>query len=341
MTLAVTVIGGGTGSFQILKGLRERPDLDVRSVVNMMDSGGDSGRLRDEFGVLPPGDARRCMVALSEEGPLLRALFSYRFQDPPLEGRQFGNLFFLALTKVLGDERRAYEAVGRLLKIRGRVIAVTWDHAHLHAELEDGSVIEGEANIGLRQREPALPIRRVFLRPEAQANPEAIRAILEADVVLFAPGDLYTSTIPNLLVAGIPQALRETRAKILCMVNLMTRHGETDGYPASRHVAEIARYAGRVPEAVLAHQGAIPAEQLAAYAAERSHPVALDPDAIRALGVKTIRLADVMSPASLVRHDPGRTVSALMELFDTLAPRRRDAAPGTAEGRGGAPVEVP
>ena len=322
MALAVTVLGGGTGSFHVLQGLRDRPGLEVQSVVNMMDSGGDSGRLRDEFGVLPPGDARRCMVALSEESDLLRELFSFRFQDPPLEGRQFGNLFFIALTKILGDEGRAYEAVGRLLKIRGRVLAVTWDHAHLHAELEDGSVIEGEANIGLRPREPALPIRRVSLRPAAQANPDAVRAIRGSDVVLFAPGDLYTSTLPNLLVAGIPEALRETRAAVVYVVNLMTRHGETDGYPASRHVAEIARYGGRVPDAVLVHRGEIPADLLARYAAERSRPVAVDAEAIGALGVKTVREADVMSKTSLARHDPARTAAALADLFRELVPRR-------------------
>jgi uncharacterized cofD-like protein len=322
MSLSVTVIGGGTGSFHILKGLRGHAGLDIRSIVTMMDSGGDSGRLRDEFGVLPPGDARRCMVALSEESDLVRDLFSYRFQDPPLEGRQFGNLFFLALTKLLGDERGAYDAVGRLLKIRGRVIAVTWDHAHLHAELADGTVVEGEANIGVPQREPAMPIRHVTLRPEARANPEAVRAIEESDVVLFAPGDLYTSTIPNLLVTGIPEALRRSRAAVVYAVNLMTRRTETDGYAASRHAAEIARYGGRMPDAVLAHRGEIPAALLARYEAERSRPVEVDVDALRRLGVKTVHLADVMSRTSLVRHDPARSAAALTELFRELAPGR-------------------
>jgi len=318
MALAVTVIGGGTGSFHILKGLRGHAGLDIRSVVTVMDSGGDSGRLRDEFGVLPPGDARRCMIALSEESELLRDLFSYRFQDAPLEGRQFGNLFFLALTKVLGDERGAYEAVGRLLKIRGRVIAVTWDHAHLHAELEDGTVVEGEADIGVPRRDPAVPIRRVFLHPQARANPEALRAIRECDIVLFAPGDLYTSTIPNLLVTGIADALRAAKAPVIYVVNLMTRASETAGYTASRHVAAIARYGGRTPDAVLAHRGAIPGELLARYASEGSAPVAVDVEALRGLGVKTVRLADIMSRTSLVRHDPARTAEALVTLFGEL-----------------------
>jgi uncharacterized cofD-like protein len=262
------------------------------------------------------------MVALSEESELLRDLFSYRFQDAPLDGRQFGNLFFIALTRVLGDERRAYEAVGRLLKIRGRVIAVTWDHAHLHAEMEDGTVVEGEAGIGVIRPAPAVPIRRVFLRPEARANPEALRAIRECDILLFAPGDLYTSTVPNLLVTGIPDAIRETKAPVIYVVNLMTRAAETAGYTASRHVEAIARYGSRVPDAVLAHRGAIPGELLARYAAEGSVPVDVDVEPLRGLGVKTVCLADIMSRTSLVRHDPARTAEALMALFRQLAPDR-------------------
>ncbi len=183
-------------------------------------------------------------------------------------------------------------------------------------------MVEGEANIGLRQREPVLPIRRVSLRPDARANPEAVRAIRESDIVLFAPGDLYTSTIPNLLVRGVPEALRESRAAVIYAVNLMTRHGETDGYPASRHVAEIARYAGRVPDAVLAHRGAIPPDLLARYEAERSRPVTVDADAIRALGVKAVREADVVSKTSLARHDPSRTAAALADLIASLGTKR-------------------
>jgi uncharacterized cofD-like protein len=285
----------------------------------MMDSGGDSGRLRDEFGVLPPGDVRRCLVALSEETQLLRDLFSFRFTDPPLEGRSFGNLFFLALTKILGSEQEAIESLGRILKTRGRVIAVTWDHAHLYAELADGTVIAGEANIDVPKHDPSVPIRRVYLEPEARANAEAVEAIMTSDFVVFAPGNLYASTVPNLLVKGIPEALQRTRAPLIYVLNLMTRHGETDGYTASQHVARIARYGGRMPDAVLVHQGQVPAELALKYRAEEAYQVRLDVDNLYEMGVGVVKSRDVMSTTSLVRHDPARTARALLELFGELS----------------------
>ncbi len=318
MKYAVTIIGGGTGSFNILSGLKDYDHLHIQSIVTMMDSGGDSGRLRDEFGVLPPGDVRRCLVALSEESAVLRDLFSFRFLDPPLEGRSFGNLFFLALTKILGSEKEAIEAISRLLKIRGRVIPVTWDHAHIYAELADGTLIQGEANIDVPKHDPSIPIKRVYLEPQARANPEVSEAIAESDFVVLAPGNLYTSTVPNLLVNGVQEALQQTRAPLIYIVNLMTRYGETDGYTASQHVAQIARYGGRIPDAVLVHQGEIPENLLLKYRAEKAHPVEVDVERLYQLGVKVVRCGDVMSTTSLVRHDPARTASALAELFEGM-----------------------
>lgn len=325
MTRTVTVIGGGTGSFHILSGLRRIPDLEIRSIVTMMDSGGDSGRLRDEFGLLPPGDVRRCLVALSNESTLLRDLFSFRFSEPPLTGRNFGNLFVLALSRTLGSEKAAIEALGRLLDVRGQVIPVTWDHSHLFAELTDGRVIEGEANIDVPKHDANIPIRRVYLEPHACANPDAVAAIRDSDFVLLAPGGLYTSIIPNLLVAGIPEALRASRGKLIYILNLMTRHGETHGYPASRHISELVRYGGRVPDAVLAHRGAIPEALTARYEAEDAQPVEIDLAALNELGVRHVARAAIMSGTSLVRHDPERTGAALDALFGDLV----DAAPGS------------
>jgi uncharacterized cofD-like protein len=318
MKRTVTVIGGGTGSFHILSGLRRQPELEIRSIVTMMDSGGDSGRLRDEFGLLPPGDVRRCLVALSDESALLRDLFSFRFAEAPLTGRNFGNLFVLALTRTLGSEKAAIEALGRLLDVRGQVIPVTWDHSHLFAVLEDGRVIEGEANIDVPQHDPGIPIERVYLEPAARANPEAEAAIRDSDFIVLAPGGLYTSTIPNLLVDGIPEALRASTGKLIYILNLMTRHGETHDYPASRHVEELQRYGGRVPDAVLAHRGAIPPELAARYEAEDAQPVEVDRPALEALGVCCVAQAPVMSGTSLVRHDPERTGAALEALFAGL-----------------------
>jgi len=323
----VTVIGGGTGSFNVLKGLRLYRDLQIRSIVTMMDSGGDSGRLRDEFGVLPPGDIRRCLIALSEESELMRDLFSFRFGDGPLEDRQFGNLFFIALTKILGSQKEAIEAIGGILKIRGRVIAVTWDDAHIYAELENGALVQGEANIDVPRHDTSVPIRRVYLQPPAQANPEALTAIAESDYVIFAPGNLFTSTIPNLLVEGMPAALQRSAARLIYVVNLMTRPGESDGYSAADHVEQIARYAGRVPDAVLVHEGDVPPDALARYEAEGSYRVPVDRDRLHAQGVKVVHHGAVMSTSSVVRHDPALTASSLLELFDEMEHGRSLALP--------------
>lgn len=321
MKYVVSVIGGGTGSFSVLSGLGAYENLWVHSIVTMMDSGGDSGRLRDEFGMLPPGDVRRCLVALSEESKLLRDLFSFRFVDAPLENRSFGNLFLLALTKMLGSEKEAIEAISRILKIRGRVLPVTWDHSHLYAKLADGSVVAGEANISVPAHDGSIPIEYVYLDPQAEANPEAVQALLESDFIVLAPGDLYTSTIPNLLVKGIPEAIQIAHAPVIYVLNLMTKHGETDGFSASHHVAQIIRYSGRVPDAILVHQGAVPPEMALKYEEEKARQVHIDIDHLYRMGVKLITAGDVMSATSLVRHDSARTAKALLEVFKELKQR--------------------
>ena len=319
MKRIVSVIGGGTGSFNILLGLRSYEDIFVKSIVTMMDSGGDSGRLRDEFGVLPPGDIRRCLVALSEETELLRDLFSFRFLDPPLAGRSFGNLFFLALTKILGSEKAAIDAIGRILKIRGQVIAVTYDHVTLCAELADGTIVTGEANIDVPKHDPSIPIRRVFLSPEAAANPEAVEAITESDYIIIAPGSLYTSSVSNLLVNGIPDAIERSNAKLIYVVNLMTVGGETDGYTVFDHVSQIVKYGNSVPDALLISNEQIPSELVAKYEAQQAYEVRLgDVGELFGMGIKTIKTGEVMSKVSLVRHDPVRVAAALVELFDEL-----------------------
>lgn len=314
----LTLIGGGTGSFTLLSGLREHPELKLDSIVTMMDSGGDSGRLRDEHGILPPGDIRRCIVALSKESPLLRELFNFRFNEATLNGRSFGNLFYLALTRILEDERKAIEKMAELLQVSGRVIPVTLEHAHLVAELEDGSIIRGEGNIDVPQHDTAIPIRRVFLDPPVNCNPEARESILNADMVVLAPGNLYTSTIPNLLVEGIGEAIQKTHAPLVYVVNLMTIAGETDGYTASDHVKTIARYAGRVPDAVLVRSTKISKELLRSYRREGSKRVKVDPDALKLAGVHLIWVADIASETSLVRHDPARTAEALKDVMREL-----------------------
>ncbi len=319
MTDRLTIIGGGTGSFNLLSGLRGFVDLEIRSIVTMMDSGGDSGELRDAFGVLPPGDLRRCLVALSEESSLLRDLFSFRFQEAPLENRNFGNLFFLALTRTLGSERDAVEALSRLLKIRGEVIPVTWEHSQLVATLEDGSEIHGEAAIDRRSREDlaaaCVPIREIALSPPATANPDALDAIAKSDVVVLAPGDVFTSIIPNLLVEGIREALRAV--PLIQVVNLMTKRGETDGWSAARHVERISAISGRAPDAIVYSPTPPDDPRLASYREAGATPVVDDLARLEAEGLRVVR-ADLESPLSLIHHDPRRTAETLVGLMREL-----------------------
>lgn len=314
----MTVLGGGTGSFSVLSGLVEIPHVHVRSIVSMMDSGGDSGRLRDEYGVLPPGDLRRCLVALSRQSGLFRELFSYRFEAPPLDGRNFGNLLFLALSQILDSEKDACQAMKTILKVRGDVHAVTWDHVHLHARLADGTVLRGESQIDVPEHDSRIPIDSVYLEPSARANEDAVASIETGDLLVLAPGDLFTSSIPNLLVEGIPHALDRSGSPLVYIVNLMTKHGETDGYSAAAHVAQLVRYGRRIPDAVLVHDGDLPTDLAAKYQAEQAVRVRVDEHNLRDLGVRVIKRANLMSATSLVRHDPARTAQALLELYSEL-----------------------
>jgi uncharacterized cofD-like protein len=321
----ITVIGGGAGSFNLLSGLRAQTDFALRSIVTMMDSGGDSGALRDAFGVLPPGDLRRCLVALSEESQILRDLFSFRFGEGPLEGRNFGNLFFLALTRSLGSEQQAVSALGRILKIRGEVIPVTWDHAQLVARVKDGILLRGEAaidNRGRREGPHPSPIEAIWLEPAARANPAALEAIRDCDAVVIAPGDVYTSLVPNLLVEGVADAIRGSRGRLVMMINLMTKAGETDGWGARRHVDALAARAGRTPDAVFVHAGAFSRAWLRDYAREGAAPVADDLGAPGETPYEVVR-ADLASEDALIRHDPDATARALADYLRGDARVRR------------------
>ena len=264
---SVVVIGGGTGSYTILRGLKNY-NLKITAIATMFDSGGSTGMLRDEFGILPPGDIRRCLVALADEREdILRSLFMFRFEDKSsLKGHSFGNLFLAALTKITGSETEAIKAASRILRIKGTVLPVSTDKADLCAELEDGSTVRGEANIDIPKHDPSMRIKRLYLSPAAKAAREAKDAILSADMIILGPGDLYTSVISNLVVEGIPEAIRRSRGMKVYVCNLMTKRGETTGYDAAMHAAEIAKYLGSVPDAVIVNTGTGPKTLLERYA---------------------------------------------------------------------------
>ena len=238
----VVVIGGGTGNFTVLSGLKKY-DVDLTAIVSMADDGGSTGVLRDELGVLPPGDVRQCLVALSNSSRLMRSLMNYRFENGQLKGHSFGNLFLSALEKVTGSFETAVEEVGKVLSIKGKVIPVTTNEVRLKMILNDGKVLQGEGEI-YTSTELDQGYKSIYLEPFPKADTHAIDEIMNADVVVLGPGGLFTALIPNLLVEGISKALRDTKAKKVLVMNLMNKHGQTTMFKASNYLKEIQRYVG-------------------------------------------------------------------------------------------------
>ncbi|MCX6732871.1 MAG: YvcK family protein, partial [Candidatus Roizmanbacteria bacterium] len=247
----ITVMGGGTGTFVVLSGLKQH-EVDLGVIVNMMDSGGSTGRLRVQLGVLPPGDIRQCFVALSEAPDLWRRLFLYRFENGDLAGHNFGNIFLSTLEKVSKNYNEVLETASFVLKTKGIVLPVTHEKTHLCVEYENGTVVKGEADIdsNLHQQNT---IKKAFLEPSVPAYPQALQRIIESDVIVIGPGDLYTSIIPLFLVDGMKQAFQTTQAKIVYVVNLMTKSGQTNNYTAKDHVRDIEQYMGRQIDKIIMH----------------------------------------------------------------------------------------
>ena len=240
----VVTIGGGTGSFTLLSGLKKYP-LELSAIVSMADDGGSTGILRDELGVLPPGDVRQCLVALSDTPDMLRELMNYRFAEGGLEGHSFGNLFLSALEKITGDFGRGVEEAATILNVRGQVIPVTLSNTRLYMELKNGDVLSGEHEINISQKFEEVGVKKVSLRPRPKCNPLAVKKILEADLIIIGPGNHYCAIIPNLLVPGMAEALRKTKAKIVYNCNLISKHGQTDLFTLEDYVREINGYIGR------------------------------------------------------------------------------------------------
>ncbi len=311
----IVVIGGGSGSSVILNGLK-RYEAEITAIVSMFDSGGSSGLLRTEFGYPPFGDLRQCLLALSEDSETaqtLQPLLDFRFhKDSSLQGHNLGNLMLAGLTS-LSDLEGAVNSLSQVLKIRGRVVPVSLDKGDLCAELEDRSILRGETKIDLRGR-PLPRIEKVFLEPAASANPRAVQAILEADVVVLGPGDLYTSIIPNLLVCGIPEALKQTSATLIYVCNLMTKMGETDDFAASDFVAEINRYLrGAKIDWALVNTAAISPEITGKYAMEGARLVEPDLERLLDQGVKYLG-SPVVGCQDPVRHHSELLANGILNL---------------------------
>src|SRR4030042_6173328 len=302
-TKKIVVIGGGTGSFTVLSGLKKYP-ADISAVVSMTDSGGCNKVIRDELGLLPTSDIRQCFVALAEEGKeqSLRKLFIYRFsKGNGLKGMTFGNLFLAALSDIFGSQMEAIKKTSQVLKIKGRILPVTLTNSNLVAVYENGKKVIGEHLIDEPKHRGDLKIREVFLKPKAKMYHEVKKAILNADLVVIGPGDLYTSIIAGLLTEGIANTLKKTKAKTAYIMNLMTRCGQTTGFTAKDHIQVLEKYLGKnCLDYILVNTKAIPKSALLKYRKMKEFPVIND---LKDSYFKVIR-GDFLSKKE-TKHIPG------------------------------------
>lgn len=314
----VVTIGGGTGTFVVLSALRRLPGLSLTAIVSSADDGGSTGRLRDAYGFLPLGDARQALVALAEDGQVLRELFAYRFSKGDVAGHNLGNLFLTALTDLLGSDTAALEEASKILRVAGSVIPASEEAGTLVATLSDGTTLEGEHH--LDETAPGrAAIVSLSLKAPVPASAAAKNALASADTVIIGPGDLYASSIAPLLPDGMKEALSGSKAELIYIANLFTKSGQTGGMTAAEHVAAVEKYAGRKPDRVLIHKnGGFGEDVLERYAKEGEAPVVDDLGS----GEKITRasIASVHSvppvpgdpvPRSLARHDPEKLAAAL------------------------------
>lgn len=310
----IVAVGGGHGLSNLLLGLKEY-SANITAIVTTADSGGSTGRLREEFNIVAPGDIRNCLVALADAPALMGELFQFRFsKESQLQGHNFGNLFLTAMVQLTGgDFEKAVKESSKVLAIRGKVIPSTVSNVHLVAEYEDGSFTEGEAKIPERKKK----INRVFLKPEdAQATAEALESIAEADIIVLGPGSLYTSIMPNVVIKEIAEAIVASPAYKMYVCNVMTQQGETDNYTASDHVKAIVDHSSPgILNAVLVNSAEVPLDAQGRYKAEDSFPVAPDIERIKGMGY-TVVATDLLSINDYVRHDSTKLTKALIRLIE-------------------------
>lgn len=329
----LVVIGGGTGLSNMLRGLKEYSS-NITAIVTVADDGGSSGRLRTELGVLPPGDIRNVLVSMAEAEPMMKRLFQYRFPaGNGLEGHSFGNLFITTMWDLVGDFEKAVQESSKILAVRGQVLPSSLFQIKLCAELEDGSVVKGESHIHTKGK----AIKRVFLEPaNAAILHEAQEAILDADAIIFGPGSLYTSIIPNLLLKGMVEAISASRAQKLYVCNVMTQPGETDSYTASQHLKAVEAHSKkRLVDVILINDGPIPLFMAEKYAQEGAYPVVADIEELKGMGVSVIP-ADLVSHKDYVRHNPYTLARIIMEYLSSHRVRESRVLDHLFSGKGDA-----
>lgn len=312
----IVAIGGGTGLSTMLRGLKKHTD-DITAIVAVSDDGGGSGILRTDLNMLPPGDIRNCIIALSNTEQLMSKLLSYRFHDGVLNGQSFGNLFLAALNQVTGSFYQSVRYMSNILAITGRVLPVTTEDVHIEAEFENGTVVRGESNINTQKRLMDSPIRHIRMIPEnPKALSDTISAITNAKLLIFGPGSLYTSVIPNLLVDGIVDAVRASSARKVYVCNVMTQDGETENYTAIDHVKALFEHSyDMLFDTCIINSAEVSGELRKKYAEEGAEPMPVNEDAFRKIGLKLISKPLISDNTPLARHDPDKLAEVLMSIY--------------------------
>jgi len=313
----IVVIGGGTGVFTALTGLKKYP-FYLSAIVTMADDGGSSGVLREEFGILPPGDLRRALVALSSESSILASLFNYRFTNGAgLKGHSFGNLFLTALERITGNFNQAIQEAAKILGIKGKVIPVTLDYTRLFARLENDFLVVGESNIDVPKHDGSLFIKEIFLNPKPKANKDTLKAIKEADLIIIGPGDLYTSIIPNFLVKGIKEAIKKAKAEKIYICNIMTKYGETNHFTAEDFFATLEKYLGKnIIDYFLINAERPKSFYLKQYKKEKAELVKYNRKELSSWKKPKVIFARLLRRGPLLRHDPDKLAKSIVKLLN-------------------------
>lgn len=311
----IAAIGGGHGLSAMLRGLK-RYTKHITAIVTVADDGSGSGMLREDLGMLPPGDIRNCIMALANTEPTMERLLNYRFTEGSLSGQSFGNLFLAAMNGISGSFDEAVQRMGEVLAITGSVLPVTNQNVYLEAEFDNGSRTLGESKIFYAKKINDCRIRQVRLVPEhPQALQDSIDAIRQADIIVIGPGSLYTSIIPNFLVDGISEAIRSSGAVREYILNIMTQDGETDGYTGEDHVRALLEHAGGdVIDVCIANNAPVPEKWLAPYRQEGVGPIEVDRAGIEALGV-AVREFPLCRPGRYIRHDADALSRAILSVW--------------------------
>lgn len=321
----IVTVGGGTGSYTVLSGLKNLPNVSLVALVSMADDGGSTGLLRDELGVLPAGDVRQCLVALSLHSDVVRKLMNYRFSEGTFKGHNFGNIFLAALEKVTGDFVKGVEVASEILKVNGKVIPVTSNKAELFIKLSDGKILEGESKIqdaNMRN----IGIKNIFYKNNVELNENAREAILKADYIIIGPGNYYCSIIPNLIVNGFREAVTESKAKIILPINLTNKLGHTTGWKVSNYVNDIEKYLGRLVNIILVNNEKPSSEQIERYKLEEGDGVLVEDDfkdnrvirdALLSPVIFNKASADVIpSMRGFIRHDSEKLAECIKKIIE-------------------------